>query len=130
MGQAQAAAPALQSRHTGLFAPPSRAMAPMKAVKGAKPMTKGALAEALATECELKKSQCAKIVSSLAGVAAEQVKKAGKFVLPGLCMIKTRVKPATKAGKREIFGKMVMVKAKPAKTIVKAYPVAALKKSV
>ena len=40
------------------------------------------------------------------------------------------VKPATKAGKREIFGKMVVVKAKPAKTIVKAYCVAALKKSI
>ena len=35
-----------------------------------------------------------------------------------------------KAGKREIFGKMVVVKAKPAKTIVKAYCVAALKKSI
>ena len=35
-----------------------------------------------------------------------------------------------KAGKREIFGKVVMVKAKPAKKIVKAFPVAALKASV
>ena len=34
------------------------------------------------------------------------------------------------AGKREVFGKVVMVKAKPAKTIVKAYCVAALKKSI
>merc|ERR1711971_46810 len=32
--------------------------------------------------------------------------------------VKTRRKPATKAGKREIFGKMVVVKAKPAKTVV------------
>ena len=45
-------------------------------------------------------------------------------------MLKTRVKPATKAGKREVFGKEMMVKAKPAKTIVKAYPVAAIKKSI
>ena len=42
-------------------------------------------------------------------------------------MIKTRLKPATKAGKREMFGKVVVVKAKPAKTVVKAFPVAALK---
>ena len=56
--------------------------------------------------------------------------QAGKFVLPGLCMVKTRLKPATKAGKREVFGKLMVVKAKPARTIVKAYPVAALKKSV
>merc|ERR1740120_643142 len=33
-------------------------------------------------------------------------------------MIKTRQKKATKAGKREVFGKIVMVKAKPAKTVV------------
>jgi len=41
-------------------------------------------------------------------------------------MVKTRTKPATKAGKREVFGK-VMVKAKPAKTVVKAFAVPALK---
>merc|ERR1719310_2510224 len=100
----------------------------MKAMKksGAKPMTKGGLAEALATETELKRSECMKVINSLASVATQEVKKAGKFVLPGLCMVKTRVKPATKAGKREVFGKVVMVKAKPAKTVVKAYPVAAL----
>merc|ERR1719436_1603515 len=108
-------------------------MAPMKAMKamkksGAKPMTKGGLAEALAAETELKRSDCMKVINSLAGVATQQVKKVGKFVLPGFCMVKTRVKPATKAGKREVFGKVVMVKAKPARTIVKAYPVSALKK--
>merc|ERR1711953_1236306 len=103
-------------------------MAPMKA--GAKPMTKGGVAEALAAETELKKSECAKIIDSLAGIATTQVKSAGKFVLPGVCMTKTRQKPATKAGKREVFGKVVMVKAKPARTVVKAFPVKALKKSV
>merc|ERR1711974_537852 len=73
------------------------------------------------------KSECMKVLTSLGEVGAQQVKKVGKLVLPGLCMLKTRVKPATKAGKREVFGKVMMVNAKPAKTIVKAYPVAALK---
>merc|ERR1711890_75471 len=100
-------------------------MGAMKA--GGKPMTKGGLAEALAGETEIKKSECMKIVNSLAGIAAEQVKSAGLFTIPGLCRIKTRVKPATKAGKREMFGKMQIVKAKPARTIVKAFPVSALK---
>merc|ERR1712203_659901 len=95
-----------------------------------KPMTKGGLALALSEETELKKSDCMKVINSLAGVATKEVKSAGKFVIPGLCMVKTRVKPATKAGKREVFGKVMMVKAKPAKTIVKAYPVSALKKSI
>merc|ERR1739840_49360 len=104
-------------------------MAPaVKAVT--KPMTKGALAKALATPAELKKSQGAKFLDTLATIATAEVKKAGVFTLPGLCKIKTRTKPATKAGKREIFGKMQIVKAKPAKTVVKAFPVAALKKSI
>ena len=55
---------------------------------------------------------------------------AGIFTVPGLCRTKTSMKPATKAGKREIFGKMTIVKAKPAKKIVKAFPVAALKASI
>ena len=43
-------------------------------------------------------------------------------------MIKIRKKPATKTWKREVFGYVVMVKAKPACTSVKAYCVAALKR--
>merc|ERR1719168_179582 len=100
-------------------------MAPMKTMKAAgKPMTKGAIAEALATSCELKKSVCAKFIDSLAEIATKEVGKTGIFSLPGLCRLKTRTKPGT----REVFGKVVMVKAKPARKIVKAFPAAALKK--
>merc|ERR1712170_270502 len=95
-----------------------------------KVMTKGAIAKSIAEEFELKQNVAGKIIASLADIAAKEVKSNGKFTFPGFCRIKTRTKPATKAGKREIFGKEVMVKAKPARTIVKAYPVAALKKSV
>ena len=45
-------------------------------------------------------------------------------------MIKARAKPATKAGKRMMLGKEVVMKAKPAKTVVKAFCVSALKKSI
>merc|ERR1712107_840303 len=90
----------------------SRKMAPMG--KTQKAMAKGAIAEALANECELKKSVCMKVIGSLAEIAS-QVSKTGIFTVPGLCRIKTRTKPATKAGKREVFGKVVMVKAKPAR---------------
>ena len=67
---------------------------------------RGALAEALATPLEIKKSQGTKLIDTLATIATAQVKKTGKFTLPGLCMIKTRLKPATKAGKREKIDKM------------------------
>merc|ERR1712217_662106 len=95
---------------------------------GGSVMTKTALADAVATACEVKKAVANKALATLAEVGTAEVKKAGKFVIPGLCMIKTRRKPATKAGKREMFGKVVIVKAKPAKTVVKAFAVAALKK--
>merc|ERR1711871_1799491 len=99
----------------------------MKAVKS---MTKGAIAEALAAESGLKKSECTKIMDVLADVATKQVKSAGKFAIPGVCMVKTKKKAATKAGKKMMFGKEVTVKAKPAKTVVKAFPVAAIKASI
>merc|ERR1712060_213748 len=81
-----------------------------KAMKSAKSLSKGGLAEAVST--------------------ATEIKKTGKLTIPGICMVKTRVRPATKAGKREMFGKVVVVKARPAKTVVKAYAVAAIKKAI
>merc|ERR1712014_416916 len=84
--------------------------APMKAMKKAGPvMSKGGLAQAIADELEMKKKNVTTVLDSLASIAATEVKKAGK---------------------REIFGKICVVKAKPAKTVVKAFAVAALKKSV
>merc|ERR1719421_184176 len=105
-----------------------KAMKVMKAA--ARSLPKGAIADALATACEIKKSECSKVLDALADVGSAQVKSAGKFVIPGLVMIKTKRKKATKAGKRLMFGKEVKVSAKPAKTVVKAFPVSALKQSI
>merc|ERR1712010_296064 len=103
---------------------------PMKAAtKSAQAMSKSNLAKALAAKFELKQKVCSTLLNTLASVAQKETKKTGVFAIPGICRLKTRTKPATVAGKREIFGKVVMVKAKPAKTIVKAYPVAAIKKT-
>merc|ERR1711953_1251912 len=112
--------------------PSSSTMAPaMKSMKAAaKAMTKGALTKAIANEHGMKQKACSQVMGSLAALATKEVKKTGVFTLPGLCRIKTRVKPATKAGVRVMFGKETKVKAKPAKTIVKAFPLAALKKQI
>merc|ERR1712154_318739 len=98
--------------------------------KVAAAMSKSGIAAVLATATELKPAVCKKVLETLAEVATKEVKGTGKFTIPGLCMLKTRSKPATKAGKKEVFGKVVMVKAKPATIVVKAYCVAALKKSI
>merc|ERR1712087_105781 len=107
---------------------PKKAAAAMKG--GAKPMTKTAIAKAVAEQYELKTKTASKILSVLGEVAAKELKSHGKFKFPGVFQIKTRVKPATKACQKNIFGELRTVKAKPAKTVVKAFPLAALKKSV
>ena len=95
----------------------------MKAIN-AKAMTEDGIAEALSTSTEMKKSVCGQILNSLAEIATQEMKSTGVFTIPGVCKIKTRMKPATKAGKREVFGKVVMVKAKPARKVVKMMEVA------
>merc|ERR1712199_86798 len=102
----------------------------MGATGSSKAMSKGALLKLLATENEMKTKDCSNILNTLATVATKEVKKTGIFTIPGICRIKTRVKPATKAGVRMIFGEERKVKAKPAKTVVKAFAVAALKKQI
>merc|ERR1712228_334507 len=97
---------------------------------GAKAMSKGTLLKTIATEHGIKTKTCSQVFDSLVSIATKEVKKTGVFAIPGLCRIKTRTKPATKAGVRVIFGKETKVKAKPAKTVVKAYPVAALKSQI
>merc|ERR1712222_254546 len=102
----------------------------MKAAKGKPALSKGGIADALSGKTGLKKTQCSGILNALAELGAAEVKKNGKFTIPGLCFIKTRLKPATKAGKKEMFGKTVMVAAMKAKTVVKARPASALKNVV
>merc|ERR1711959_699160 len=101
-----------------------------KAMKAGKAMTKGALVKIPAEQHEMKTKVCSGLLESLATIATAEVKKAGIFTLPGLCRIKPRVKPATKAGVRMAFGQEMKVKAKPARTVVKAFPVAALKAQI
>merc|ERR1719379_2665957 len=106
-----------------------KGMKGMKAMKSVKALPNGGIADALATATELKKSECSKVLDALTELATAEVKK-GKFTIPGLVMIKTKKKAARKAAKRLMFGKMVKVKAQPAKTIVKAYCVKALKDEI
>merc|ERR1719424_2482171 len=111
--------------------------APMKAMKKgkakkvtAKALPKGGIAEALAGKTGLEKKVVAGVVDDLVELATAEVKKTGKFTIPGLLMLKTRVRPARKAGKGMAFGKEIKMKARPAKKIVKAFCVSALKKAI
>merc|ERR1711907_43003 len=82
------------------------AMKAMKTMKaGSKAMTKGAMIKAIATEHDLKTKECSVVLESLAAIA-------------------------TKDGVRMMFGVEQKVKAKPARTVVKAFPAAALKAQI
>merc|ERR1712100_511888 len=102
-----------------------------KAAKGGvRALSKSGMADGIASSLSLKRRDVTKVLGALSDLGATEVKSVGKFTLPGLCMIKTRKKPATKAGTRVMFGKEVKVAAKPAKTVVKAFANAKLKKAV
>ena len=103
----------------------------MKATKAQKVMTKGALLGELANATEMKKADISKVLNTLTEIGTQEVKKSGKFILPGLCMIKTRTKAAVKGGgTRMMFGKEVKIRPQPAKTVVKAFPVSQLKSQI
>merc|ERR1712038_1436787 len=105
-------------------------MAPAMKAKAAAAMSKSGITAAIASGAGLKPAEAKKALDSLVAVATKEVNSTGKFTLPGLAMLKVKVKPATKAGKKTMFGKVVAVKATPAKKVVKAFAVAALKKVV
>merc|ERR1712031_94165 len=72
------------------------AMKAMKVMKkkAVTSMPKSGIAAAIAEETALKKSDVSKVLASLTDVATQQVTKAGKFAIPGLVMLKKKVKPA------------------------------------
>ena len=106
---------------------------PKKAKKTAKKkplMTKSSLAYAIATAHGLKKPEVAKILGTMVEVAIKELRSVGEFTIPGLCTIQKHVKPATEAGEKEMFGKTVVLKAKPEKTVATARCAPELKKAV
>ena len=94
-------------------------------------MRKAYLISELARQTNLKKDIITSILDSLRSVATKQLKDTGKFKIPGLVNIKkTRVKAATKESEHHMFGRIVVVKAKPEQAIVRAYGVTSLKRSL
>merc|ERR1719161_3169683 len=102
----------------------------MKAMKGIKSMPKSGICAAIASKTELAPKAISEFLDAFVDLATAETKKTGKFTIPGLCMFKTRIRPARKAGKSMAFGKVIKVKARKATKIVKAYCTSALKQSI
>ena len=58
-------------------------------MKAGAAVSKSGIAAALAATTEVKPALC-KLLETLAEGATKEVKSAGKFTIPGLCMLKTR----------------------------------------
>merc|ERR1712078_244855 len=105
----------------------SETMVAMKAMKaGAKAMSQGDLAKKIGESAGLKPKEVKGVLAALTAIATAEVKKTEKFVIPQICMLKLKHKPAVKAHKKVMFGKEQLVKAKPAKKVVKAFAAKAL----
>merc|ERR550514_1704283 len=86
----------------------------MKAAKKAMNMTD--ISKTIAEQTELKPKSVKAVFGALVEIANAEVKKTEKFAIPHLVTLKLKHKPATKAGKRMMFGKEVKVAAKPSRT--------------
>jgi nucleoid DNA-binding protein len=102
----------------------------------AKAATKSEIMKSLAETTGLSKKQVATFFDELAKLMKKHLgKKAGAeaaFTLPGIAKFRVRTKPATpaKEGKNPFTGEPMMIKAKPARRVVRASPVKALKDAV
>jgi nucleoid DNA-binding protein len=100
----------------------------------AKPASKSALYQSLAEATGLTRTQIGSVFDAYTAIIKKDVGKKGPGVvlLPGLLKIKRVSKPATKArqGRNPATGEPMMIKAKPARTVVKVQALKSLKEMV
>ncbi len=97
-----------------------------------KRMSKAQFINAFAEKTGMNRKQAAAALNTLNAMAADQLRKAGELVIPGLVKLQVAIKPATpeRPGINPFTKQPIIFKAKPARKIVKAHPVKALKDAV
>lgn len=95
-------------------------------------MTKSEFLVAIAEKSMLTKKQAGTVLDAISAVIAEQLKASGEVTLPGLIKLSVSTKEATpeREGINPFTKQPATIKAKPARKVVKARPVKALKDSV
>ncbi len=87
------------------------------------PYKKSELLGVLAEQTQLTKKEVGSVLETIQAIAKVHLVKngPGQFTLPGLFKMTTKIKPATKAkkGRNPFTGEEIMVKAKPARRVVK-----------
>jgi len=95
-------------------------------------LTKSQFIGAVADKSGLSKKEATAALEALNSIVVKQLKGTGEVIIPGLLKLNVVKKPATPEheGKNPFTGEMAIFKAKPARKVVKARPVKALKDSV
>ena len=96
------------------------AMAPKKPGALIKPLMFQAIIIQISSATYYEPKVVKRVIAELTLLAAKEVAKAEKFVIPDLVTLKLRRRPATQACKKMLFGKETVVKAKPKKTMLRA----------
>jgi nucleoid DNA-binding protein len=97
------------------------------------PMSKSTLIQTIAEHSgNLTRKDVKGIIDLLASIGYKELKKTGAFVLPGFAKFVVIKKPATKARKgiNPFTKEPTIFKAKPARKVIKARPVKAVKDAV
>lgn len=104
----------------------------MAAKTSAKPATKSEILAALAEKTELSRKQVSAVFDQLAAMISRSLQRGSPFNLPGLLKLKVINKPAVpeRQGINPFTKEMTTFKAKPARRVVKAVPLKALKDMV
>ena len=99
-----------------------------------KPATKSEILATISDQTELTKRDVSSVFDSLSDVIKRQLGKRGPgiFTVPGLMKMTVQRKPATKARKgiNPFTKEEIMIKAKPARNVVKIRPLKSLKEMV
>ncbi len=95
-----------------------------------KARTKSEIMTAIAAATEITKKDVGAVLESLSSMIGLDISKgAGVFTIPGLMKVMVKKKPATKArkGVNPFTGEEMVIKAKPARNVVRIRPLKALK---
>ena len=95
----------------------------------AKAITKSELINLIVDAASVPKKDVRGVLEAFIELGHQELKKKGLFVVPGFVKLSVSKKPATKErpGVNPFTGEKIIIKAKPAKKVVRARPVKAVK---
>lgn len=98
----------------------------------AKAMSKSQLIQKIVDQHKMTRKDVKAVIETLAAIGYKELNKAGVFVMPGFAKFVVIKKPATKqrSGINPFTKEPMIFKAKPARKVVRARPVKAIKSAV